>query len=159
MVSLDEVRDPRQVWARRTWVADRGVRCDRAHSLDKFSVAPLRLAHAEIGSVLSGPYLSWVADIILGYYGEGHTMLYILSPESVLSLSYAILPTKCWFISFIFAESLYWVMATFWFHMLTAPCRTQIVHLRKSFWVAALFKPFYFFVSLIGLLGRINELS
>ena len=58
-----EVRDPRQVWDRRTWVADRGVRCDRAHRLDKFSVAPLRLAHTEIGSVLSDPYLNWVSSV------------------------------------------------------------------------------------------------
>ena len=43
--SQDEVLDPRQVWARRTWVADKGVPCDRAHILDKFSVASLRLAH------------------------------------------------------------------------------------------------------------------
>ena len=62
-MTQDEVRDPRQVWARRTWVADRGVWCDRARSLDKFSVAPLRLAHTEIGSVLSGPYLNWVCSV------------------------------------------------------------------------------------------------
>ena len=59
----NEVRDPRQVLARRTWVADRGVPCDQAYSLDKFSVAPLRLAHTEIWSVLCGPYLNWVCSV------------------------------------------------------------------------------------------------
>ena len=45
ILSQDEVRDPRQVLARPTWVADRGVRCDRPQWSGKNLGRAFRLAN------------------------------------------------------------------------------------------------------------------
>ena len=45
MSTQDEVRDPRQVLARPTWVADRGVRCDRPQWSGKNLGRAFRLAN------------------------------------------------------------------------------------------------------------------
>ena len=45
----DEVRDPRQVLARPTWAADRGVRCDRPQWSGKNVGRAFRLANGNFG--------------------------------------------------------------------------------------------------------------
>ena len=44
-MSQDEVRDPRQVLARPTWIADRGFRCDRPQWSEKNLSNAFRLAN------------------------------------------------------------------------------------------------------------------
>ena len=55
-VSHDEIRNPREVWARRAWFVEKGIWCERAQSLDNDSVAPFRLAHIPSQSVPFGLY-------------------------------------------------------------------------------------------------------
>ena len=49
MSAQDEFRDLRQLLARRTWVADRGVRCNRPHLSGKNLGRAFRLANGKFG--------------------------------------------------------------------------------------------------------------
>ena len=75
----DEVHDPRQVLARPTWVADRGVRCDRSQWSGKNLGRAFRLANGNFG-------LFGLANTHISVFGLANTQISVCSvwPMAIL---------------------------------------------------------------------------